>query len=453
MTSLSLGATKATTGVSRRVLAILLTAAVGATFWNVLLNGFVYDDHFNIEKNAFIQMQEPLSSLFTSRYYHAAHEFSYRPVMTASLWLDSRLWGSSPMGFHLTNLILHAVNVLLLFLALRHLSANLAPAALGALVFGLHPVQSETVAVVSFREELLIATFMLGAVAAGLRYVGTGAVRWFVFAVAGALLAAFSKETAWFLPVGCASLGLLWWRAAEAESKRRMVRLLWGLCAVAAVAVVTSRWLVSPSGSAMGFPSEQSFVQKPASVSGTVPFAAWLFWSYIRLVVWPASLSLDHRPPLSTVGAPVLWAAWAGLAIAVVLAVRWWRGGRGNLAVAGLTVFLIFLLPALYIVPVRGILAERYLYVPLIGVGMLVTALLQPWWDSSGVGRRWALGLASIMVLVLAAKTVVRNGDWRDDRTLWMATLGAEYGHIAHMIPGGYGNTGPSLPPPATGVL
>lgn len=421
--NLSPGTVTAMTGVRRCGLTILLTAAVGTTFWNVLLNGFVYDDHFNIEKSAFVQRQEPLSGLFTSRYYRSAHEFSYRPVMTVSLWLDCRLWGSGPRGFHLTNLVLHVVNVVLLFWLLRNLSANSVPAALGALVFGLHPVQSEPVAVASFREELLMAAFMLGAAVAGHRYVGTGAARWFVAAVAGALLAAFSKETSWFLPVGWATLGLLWWGASELEPRRRMVRLLWGFCIVVTMAVVTSRWLVSPSGTAMGFPLEQSFVQKPASVAGTVPFVAWLFWSYVRLVVWPASLSMDHRPSFSTVSAPVLWVAWAGLAIAVVLAIRWLRGGRGTLAVAGLTVFLIFLLPAFYIVPVRGILAERYLYVPLIGVGMLVTALLQPRWDGSGAGRRWALGIAGITVLTLAARTVVRNADWRDDRTLWMSTL------------------------------
>ncbi len=153
-----------------------------AIYSNTLKNGFVYDDRFTIVDNLFIKNWNNLPELFSKTYFSRSGEETYRPIVTLSYFVDYSLWGLKPFGYHLTNLLLHSANVVLVYLfALLLLNNPLSPTLLRgsniththtytrwiafftALLFSIHPIQSEAVNAISFREDLLVVFFLTAA--------------------------------------------------------------------------------------------------------------------------------------------------------------------------------------------------------------------------------------------------------------------------------------------------
>jgi len=152
-------------------LIIVLTCLAYA---NALTNSFIWDDFLLIVTNDFVHSWDNVPLLLSPEYITdtaemqhlgetaiGSGELSYRPVNTLTFFLDYGAWGLNPFGFHLTNLLLHTANGILLFFFIRKISKNHTAAILTALLFTLHPVNSETVAVINFREDLLIVFFCL----------------------------------------------------------------------------------------------------------------------------------------------------------------------------------------------------------------------------------------------------------------------------------------------------
>ena len=103
----------------QHILSILLILLISiAIYSNTLKNGFVYDDEFTIVNNTLIKNFSNLSKLFTREYFISSGEMSYRPVVTFTYFIDYALYGLKPYGYHLTNLILHAMNGVILYIFL-----------------------------------------------------------------------------------------------------------------------------------------------------------------------------------------------------------------------------------------------------------------------------------------------------------------------------------------------
>ena len=139
---------------------VLFTLTIGV-YAITLFNGFVYDDNFTILENILIKDWNNLPDLFSKVYYTHSAEQTYRPVVTLTYFIDYSLWQLRPSGYHLTNILIHSINVVLLYWLLLSLPVDKEIAFLGALLFGVHPVQAETVNAISYREDLLIVTFIL----------------------------------------------------------------------------------------------------------------------------------------------------------------------------------------------------------------------------------------------------------------------------------------------------
>ena len=149
------------------ILLVLLTAV---TFLNVLDNGFVYDDNSVIGENPRVFNLWNMRYLFSPKYFrivgkgkeYAFGEASYRPTVTATYFFDALIFKGRPWGCHLTNLIFHIINVLLVyFIFLLTLGVRRNVALLGALLFAVHPVVTESVNAIGFREDLLVVCFCL----------------------------------------------------------------------------------------------------------------------------------------------------------------------------------------------------------------------------------------------------------------------------------------------------
>jgi tetratricopeptide (TPR) repeat protein len=152
-----------------------------------------------------------------------------------------------------------------------------------------------------------------------------------------------------------------------------------------------------------------------------------VFAKYAQLVVWPATLSADYSydafPVSTTLLDPRALASLMLLAgLAAVAWVRWRRGGMGGLGLAWVAVAL---LPVSHLVPFRELLAEHYLYLPMVGIALGVAGIVDEAFRRWPGRRAWIAAGGCVIVAVLMARTVVRNEDWQDRLTLWSATVSA----------------------------
>jgi len=130
-------------------------------YLNSLENTFVYDDYLTVANNYFIRDWGYFSALFNQKYFAISNELTYRPVVTFSYFVDYTLWETKPWGFHLTNILIHTINIFLVYSFARRLVNNTLTAFISSLIFSIHPVFTETVNAISYREDLFSATFML----------------------------------------------------------------------------------------------------------------------------------------------------------------------------------------------------------------------------------------------------------------------------------------------------
>ena len=206
---------------AREVYALALAAAAMAIFWNSLRASFVWDDAAFVQDNVYLQSWSSIPRLFSENMTAGAGIAGgiYRPLQSLTHFCDLQLWGLDPWGHHLTNVLLHAAATVSVFYWLAGL-APLSGAALAALLFSLHPLQSEAVAYVSGRGDTLAILFTCAGLALSLSRPR--------IALACALLAMLSKENAVLFPV------LLWLHnmAAGRRSILREQAPFWALAVI-----------------------------------------------------------------------------------------------------------------------------------------------------------------------------------------------------------------------------
>lgn len=345
-----------------------------------------------------------------------------RPLRELSFVADHAIFGENPAGYRVQQLAWHGLNGFLVAILLHLLGAEFPYALLGALLFLVHPLQAESVANVSHRKEPLALFFCLLALLSHLKGVTAEGWRRWLFAggsfiaYAGALLA---NETAVTLPL---VLLLAEWLFVPPERRLLLRRpLVTGLCLAAAAGFAAwhYRWLLSPAQlltvySKNGFAATTSYV--PLLMAALASFGF-----YLGKIVLPVGLAPEYTFTLSaSLLQPQAWLGLlllAGVAATVVAARR-----RNPLLAFGAGWFLVFWLPVSNLVPVAYLAADRYMYLCLPGVGIAAAALLQR------AGSRRAVGAACAVLLACALLTVVQNGHWRSEHTLWR--------HAAQVNPG-----------------
>ena len=397
----------------------LLIAAVAVTFANAIGNGFVYDDQLVIVDDPAVRL--PLSAGFDG--------LVYRPLRTLSYRLDHAIAGLDPRMFHLTNVLYHGVTVLLVATVVTRLGATPAAAIVGALVFAVHPVQADAVTYAAGRRDVLCGLFYAAGVLAYLGWRRTGRVSSLVLAASAYVLAILAKEMAITMPVVCVLVD--WWqrrRGAETDgaTPRRPgavgLRLAW-VAALAGVGVAALAFTYG--GHVLRIATERPW--HGGSIGANFATVARVWVKYLQLMLWPATLSVDYSFdafPVSTSAAD----PWA-LASLVVLAfvacgavASWRRGGRVGL---GLAWAAVALLPVSHVVPFRELLAEHYLYVPMMGIALVVSGAMDAVLVRWPARRTVVTAVAGVIVVALGARTAVRNRDFVDRIALWSATVAA----------------------------
>jgi len=401
-------------GTAPRWAALAIALAVAAVYQGTLAGPLIYDDHLWITWNPSIRHLWPLTGFLSP----PADSVAYgRPVLSLTLAINHAISGNAAWSYHLANLGIHMMAALALFgIARRTLELRPGPvpetrdrvllALAVALLWAVHPLQTESVTYVIQRAESLMGLFYLLTLYCFIRSVQPPAPRaWRLLSVLACLLGMGTKEVMVTAPL----IVLAYDRTFVAGSFQEALRLRWRL-----YLGLAGTWLV-PALLAAGLHGRGVGLGLGYTWWAYALTECWVVPHYVLLSLWPYPLVFDYGTDVvGTIGEAIPWSiALAALAAAAWAAFR----RRALLGFAGAWFFVI-LAPASSVIPVAfQPMAEHRMYLPLAGVVALLVAV------------SWALlGRRSLPVLLAAALALgiearLRNGDYRSDTAIWGDTV------------------------------
>lgn len=346
----------------------------------------------------------------------ASHAANWHPLTWISHMLDVELFGLNAGRHHQVNVALHVANVALLFLVLRSLTGAFWRSALVAALFAVHPLNVENVAWVAERKTLLSTVFGLLAVAAYVAWTRRrGPARYALLSVLFAF-SLMSKPMLVTLPV--LLLLLDFWPLRRIEEWRMSVArpLIVEKLPLFGISLASSAITIAAQSHAGATTSADAFPLGERVLNAFVSFV-WYLWK----TAVPANLAIFYPHPANTgatVSRPVAFAAMIGLAI--VTAVLLWMARRTPFAITGWTWYLVALLPMIGIIQVGGqSRADRYAYLPLIGIFILII------WAGADLAQRMtvpkeartvvAIGILLAFAVIASRQTAV----WENRSTLY----------------------------------
>lgn len=409
---------RSTAGVRRDAfLGLALLSLTLLAYLPALDNGFIWDDDDYVTANPTLRSLDGLRRIWLE----PGAVPQYYPLTFTSLWIDYHLGGLEPFGYHLVNVLLHALNAILAWRILLRLEV---PGAwLAAALFAVHPVHVESVAWITERKNVLSGVFYLGALLAYLRFAGIGppgpardVPRWYALALGLFLAGLLSKTVVATLPA--ALVLLLGWKRGRIDiAGAKPLLPFFGLGAALALVTV---WMERAHVGAVGRDWDFSFVDRCLIAGRAV-------WFYLGKLLWPSPLVFIY--PRWRIDAAASWQyLFPAAALAAVL-VLW--ALRRRVGLGPLIAFLFFvgtLGPALGFVdvfPMRySFVADHFQYLASLGPLALVAGL-----GSAAAarltqgGRRVAAGGAAVAVLLLVLLTARQSESYADARTLWAVTI------------------------------
>ena len=423
-------------GFTRRgvLAAAALCLLVGVSYFPAFLAGFVWDDEAFTDAAVVRDVSGLWRIWFSPRAIE--NEGHYWPLVYTTFWLEHKLWGFAPAGYHAVNVALHAVNTLLLWRLAERLAV---PGAwLAAAVFGVHPLHVESVAWVIERKDLLSGLFYLAAFLTWVRFTEEPRPEprrrrrlpegRYLAAMALFVCALLSKSIAVTLPA--ALLIRHWWKQGRVTAPD-LLRLapFFAVGLAAAVADVSFYNVREPLD--LGYsPVERLLI------------AAHALWFYAGKLLWPAGLAVIYPHWEVSAADPAAWGyAAAGGAAAAALWFLRHRAGRGPLA--GLLFFAVTLSPVLGFVDYGymqfSFVADRYQYLAGIGVtAVLVGAAAHGTRRLPEGWRKGAAGAAAAVLLVLGVLTWRQAEVYRDEVTFFTHVV--SHNHAARGAQGNLGN-------------
>lgn len=386
----------------------LLLGAVLIVYWPAVHGGLLWDDDRHVTRPD-LQSLSGLWRIWTD--VRATQQ--YYPLLHSAFWLEHRIWGDAVLGYHLTNLMLHAASAYLVVWIMRRLA--LAGAWLGGFIFALHPVCVEAVAWISEQKSVLSAVIYLSSALAYLHFGQTRRKSRYFLAAGLFVLAMLSKTVTATLPA--ILLVVIWWRRGGLGWKRD-VRPLLPWFAIGVPAGLFTAWVertfIGASGAAFALSPVQRFL-----------LAGRAIWFYAGKLVWPANLVFSYPRWRIDPGAQWQWLFPAG---ALGVAAGLWLVARGNRGpLAGLLIFAGSLSPALgfvNVLPFRySYVADHFQYLASLGIIVPVTAALAGWAGRMEWGSRWMRGGAVVLIAALGGLTWRQSGTYTDLETLYRVTL------------------------------
>ena len=394
---------------ARVVFLVLLTALAYMTVYRA---GFVWDDNDYVTNNQTLLSPTGLKAIWL----HPGAVPQYYPLVHTTYWLEYRFWKLKPLGYHITNILLHSANALLAWYVLSLL--RIRSAWLIAAIFAVHPVHVESVAWIAERKNVLSGFFYLAALAAYLRYEisDRGPSSWYGASMLLFLCALLSKTVTCTLPA--VLLLLIWYRrgAVRIGDFVRMIPFFAAGLLLALVTIDLEKTVVRAVG------GEWSL-----SLLDRCLIAGRALWFYVGKLLLPVNLAFIY--PRWNIEPLAMWSyAYPAAALLVMLALWLWRGRFGRGPFVAVAFFAITLLPALGFInayPMRySFVADHFQYLASLGIITLVVSGVDGLLRNAAV-RRFGFAAAVSVLVVLASLTLRQGLMYRNVETLWRWTIDA----------------------------
>ena len=404
----------------------ILLIATCVAYIPALQCGFIWDDDDYVVKNQTLRDLAGLKSIW----FDLAATPQYYPLVHSSFWFEYQCWGLNPIGYHVTNILIHAINAILIWQILLRLAV---PAAwLAALVFAIHPVHVESVAWITERKNVLSGMFYLFAVISFLRFWNftepvdaktieshaLNSQRWFWFVVAHLcfIAALLSKTVTATLPA--VLLVLVWWKQGQIPIKKSLCLLPMLIIGIAFGLVTV--WLEKYHVGATGMDWELSFLER-CLIAGRA------LWFYAAKLVWPTNLIFTY--PRWEIDTEQWWQLLYPLAaIALMIALWMKRASIGRGPLAAVLIFSGTLFPALGfldVYPMRfSYVADHFQYLASIAIISLGIATASIGANKIFIESPHLMKLGAVVLVVgLMILTALQTRIYEGLEPLWRDTL------------------------------
>jgi len=383
---------------------LVLTCLVfSPIFWNGFLE---WDDSRYITNNLLIK---ELSINKILGYFTIYFDGHYHPFTLISLAIDYKLSGDSPLAFHITSIVLHLINVYLVFLFVKILFQNSNWALLVALLFGVHTIQVESVAWMSERKNLLYTAFFFSSLICYLKYIANKKTIFYILSIILFIFSGLSKVMAISLVPTLVLIDIYLKRDFKSKTvwfekvPFLLIGIVFGLIAIGAQ---NTTW--------------GSYDKPPFSFIERIPIAAYSITQYLGKLIIPFKLSGFYPYP-TKINNELPWQFWLWLIPAILYLIALIKSFKKSrivffsLAFFGVNIFL--LIKKINIPIGDNLLGDRYDYIPSVGIFILIPFIL------SSIKKQQILkvvkGILVIYCLFLSVFTFSRTKVWKDDFTLF----------------------------------
>jgi tetratricopeptide (TPR) repeat protein len=374
------------------------------SYWPVLQNqSFVWDDEGYITNNPVVQSFQ-LKEIFTANVMG-----NYHPVTVLVMAVEYFFFGMKATGYHIINLLLHLLNVLLVFYLVVQLSRKTEVALVAALLFGIHPMHVESVAWISGLKDLLYTAFFLGSWIVYLKFLTSTKRKCYFLSLLLFLLSLLSKPMAVTLPVAllltdfflCRKMNRSVWLE---KVPFFLLSLLFGFLAI-------STQKSSGNLSLLDFTVPQQWT-----------FASFGFVSYLVKLFFPVKLCAFYPYPVNHPDAfPVIWYGYLAIVIALIILV-FYSLRITKTIFFGFGIFAVTLFLVLQWLPVgKAIMADRYSYLPSLAIFFLAAEGFYLLWQKN---FKWiAIPILGFFTFLFSLFTFQRSEVWKSEITLWNDVL------------------------------
>ncbi len=358
------------------------------------------DSIFIIENKTFNEQPGNIAASFHRGLFNPAKDAYYRPIFLVDFIIESKFFGTSPAGYHFTNILFHVISVILLFLVLKKVGIPGLHAWLLAMIFAVHPVLSQAVAWIPGRNDMLLMIFFLAGLLLSIKYTEKPGILPFLGAFACSVVALFTKETAVIIPFIISGILVF---ILKVHWKKVLPVILGWVIAVGIWILVRSTAPIELKNSSFPEMIQTLFTRLPAIVQ------------YLGKIILPVNLSVF---PVAEDTAN-LWGILALVLIAGIIVYS--RSWSKPLTWFGIAWFLAFLLPVL-IVPkeLNDQLFEHRLYLPLAGILLVLsqTILFSDRWKEKNI-----VLVSGVVIILFSVMSFSRIGYYKDSLTFWSTAV------------------------------
>jgi tetratricopeptide (TPR) repeat protein len=388
------------------VISIILIAVLGFLIYAPSLNGkFIYDDKFLVKDNSYVKSWTNLPKVFTQDIGSGADQpYSfYRPLQMISYMADYSIWGLKTLGYHLTNVILHVLAAIAVYWFVSVLFSHPLLSLITGLLFVAHPMHTEAICYISGRSDPLSLIFFLFTFIFYIKQTRKDDAVQFGFMIASYILAILARENCMIMPL----LFLLYHYTLKEKMKPKLFLPILGMSVLYIILRVTAlKFLIQ------NLPIHTTVLER-------LPGFFVAMTGYARILFWPFDLHVEYGAPVFPWNNP---AAITGIFIFIAILALLVIKRRSSLTFFSIAWFLITLFPVANIYPINAYMAEHWLYLPCIGLFMLMAKAI------TWLGEKKKLYLAAAVITATLISfysfiTLKQNEYWNNPVSFYERTV------------------------------